>query len=273
MTFSPLSPIDMEVLVALAWAAPLTSQHLRQLAAPELDQSWFHQRLLRLERGGLVAGALWYRTGANRKGQRVGRVWAITPKGVTTIPEERRPERPAVVRQSLLDHDLVVGDLVAAIARHGRSAIGGLTLAREVRLDREQPRPKCDAILVIRSGPPLDVVPWVPSMAGGAGEALRGWAVEVDRRTEGAAVIREKAVAYQRIWNDPAFYTRYGRMPIPLWIVPDTHRADLIMQAWHQVWPGGTWYVTTDAHVPALRCVVWNAGQQHAVGLLDGWGV
>ncbi len=84
-------------------------------------------------------------------------------------------------------------------------------------------------------------------------------------------MIREKAAAYQRIWQDPSFYARYGRMPIPLWIVPDTTRADIIMRTWAEVWPAGRWCITTDPHLATLRAVEWHAGQQRAIGLLDGW--
>jgi hypothetical protein len=272
VTFYSISGVDLETLVALAWAAPLLSPHLRTVATPGMDQSNFHKRLLRLQKIGYVDGGMWYRKDAQRLPRRGGRFWGLTPKGAQEVPEDRRPDRPAVVRQSLLDHDLVVSDLLTALLDRGRQAIGGLTLVREVRLDRAQPKPKCDAVVVLRSGPTVDAVPWVSRMAPTGDDRLRGWAVEVDRRTERLPVIREKALAYKRVWNDPAFYERYGRMPVPLWIVPDQDRANQIMQAWHSVWPEGRWYVTTDAALPALRCVEWNVGQQRTVGLLDGWG-
>ncbi len=64
---------------------------------------------------------------------------------------------------------------------------------------------------------------------------LRGWAIEIDRGKEGASIIREKAATYRRVATDRDFYGRYGRMPIPLWVVPNAARADIITRAWAEV--------------------------------------
>jgi hypothetical protein len=105
------------------------------------------------------------------------------------------------------------------------------------------------------------------------GEAVRGWAVEVDRATEGLSVIRHKAVAYKAIAENPDFYGRewHGRMPIPLWLVPDRVRAAAILDVWATVWPGGRWLLMTEASLPRLVAVEYRAGETRQVTLLDGW--
>ena len=156
------------------------------------------------------------------------------------------------------------------IAR-ARPLLSGVTLAFETRLDPTQPRPICDAVLTLRSGGPrLHGIPWGQ---GGAhpGERLRGWAIEVDRNTEGIADIRAKAEAYRRVAHDPAFYDRSGVLPIPLWLVPDHTRAEQILAAWQEVWPQGRWFMLTDTSLAQLRAYEYHAGTLRPGTLLADW--
>ena len=275
MTFY-LDETDEEVLVALCWAMPLSTTQLRRLTAPDRHRETFRRRLNRLEDQRLIAHA----TDAlivphRRTPQKRDFIWELTDAGFNKVPEDRRrPQHGKGTRRVLIRHDLMVGELLSLVVERERGRLSGLLLDREVRLDREQPRPRCDAILSLRHGPPvLRGLPWQHDAPGVTGEQVSSWALEVDRDTEGLAVIRDKALAYQSRWNDPSFYKRYGRMPIPVWIAPDAKRLDAINRMWAAAWPEGRWYGTTDAKLPELFFVEWNAGQQRAVGLLDGWGV
>ncbi len=272
MTFY-LDDLEEDVLLALSWAMPLTTTQLHRMVAPTLSRRGLTGRLQGLEAEGLIGhvyDALLIEAG--KPPRKRDYIWEISPKGYAPLPDDRRrPTPPSAIRRVLIRHDLMVGDLLSLVVARERERLSGLLLDREVRLDREQPRPRCDAILSIRQGPPaLGGLPWQNDPPGVRSERISSWAVEVDRGTEGLGVIREKALAYQARWNDPGFYRRYGKMPIPVWIAPDAPRVDAIMRTWAEAWPEGRWYITTDAKLPELFFVEWNAGRQRAVGLLDG---
>src|SRR5918997_3373477 len=227
-----------------------------------------------LESAGVVPGQLGYRREAGRKAPIcIGKVYALTPRGYHELPEDdRRPEKAATVRRALLDHDLAVGELVSLIVARVRPVLSGITLEREVRLDPTKPRPRCDAILELRHDP-QDVpaaVPWTCAPPA-EGEHRYGLAVEVDRGTEARSIIREKAEAYKRIWNDPAFYRDGRRMPMPLWIVPDARRANAILKEWFDVWPEGRWLMTTADRLADLVFTEYRDGGQRMHALLAGW--
>jgi hypothetical protein len=142
---------------------------------------------------------------------------------------------------------------VASLLCQAKLLISGPALEYEVRLDREQPRPRCDVLLVLRRGQRHNgTIPWAIGPAV-PGELIRAYAVEIDRATEAASIIREKAIRYNAVATDPGFYRRYGRMPIPLWVVPSSSRRDQVQMLWEAVWPDGRWLIATDADMPALR--------------------
>lgn len=45
----------------------------------------------------------------------------------------------------------------------------------------------------------------------------------------------------------PVWEKRYGRFPLPMWLVPSDRRLYQILQLWRQAWPVGKWVMTTDA--------------------------
>ncbi len=102
---------------------------------------------------------------------------------------------------------------------------------------------------------------------------MRGWAIEVDRRTEALSIIHEKGVRYKAVWNDPGFYQRYGRMPIPLWVVPTAQRGNAILKEWFAVWPEGRWLMTTADRLADLVFTEYRDGGQRMHSLLAGWGI
>ncbi|MDQ5850861.1 MAG: replication-relaxation family protein [Chloroflexota bacterium] len=266
-------PLDLEILLALAWSGPLLTAHLRLLVAPTMDPSGLLKHLRALKAAHLVDGHLYYQRRKGEAPKRRGWVWTITPEGFRLLPEDRRkPEAPPALRRALLDHDLLVGAFVACVVDQARPVLSGVQVVHEVRLDAERPRPRCDAIVVLKRSPHpgLPHVPWQSAPAV-AEETVRGFAVEVDRETEGIGVIRDKAAGYKQVWGDPSFYRRYGRMPVPLWVVPNRRRLGTIMEAWRAVWPEGRWYMTTDDRLPALHFDGYARGEVRPVDLLDGW--
>ena len=130
MTFY-LSPIDGEVLVALAWAAPLATPMLRQLVAPWMTDTGLRKHLAKLSAAGYIDGRLCYRQGIGGRAERIGHVWSLTERGAGEVPEDRRPAVVAKVRGSLIDHDLVAGRCWGRWSRIcGRSSRGWRSSAR-----------------------------------------------------------------------------------------------------------------------------------------------
>jgi hypothetical protein len=259
----------LDLLLALAWCAPLTTEQMYRLIAPPMAVRQMRRRLQGLESAGMVRGQLAYRRDAGRKAPIcIGKVYGCLAAGFHALPDDdRRPAQPAKVRHALLDHDLAVGELVSLVVARVRPVLSGITIEREVRLDAMKPRPRCDAILTIRHA-----VPWTTAPPAD-GETRTGWAIEVDRRTEARSIIREKAEAYKRIWADPAYYVGGRRMPVPLWIVPDARRANAIVREWFAVWPEGRWLMTTVDRLPDLVFTEYRDGGQRMHSLLTGWGL
>ena len=265
MTSFAVDQREIEILLALAWAAPLHTSELHTLAVPEISVPTLSRLLNRMlarewvERTRITEPRTGYRTPPKRKGD----IWQLAPKGWQVLPDDdRRPVQAAPVRHGLLEHDLSRATLIATLIHRARPQLSGAYLEFETRIDQAQPRPRCDALLIFRRGRPVPGgLPWVRVKAE-PDEVVRGWAIEVDRDTEPLSIIREKAVAYKRAAHDPAFYTRYGHMPIPLWLVPDRKRAQWVLETWREVWPEGRWYLMTDATIPTLMAVEYNQGER-----------
>ena len=280
MTFY-LQPLDHEILLALAWAAPLTTLQLHRLVAAHMDCKAFRKRLCRLKGHEVVQSAWYYRPVPRRPPERIGWVWSLTVAGFKVLVElgrqvgehRQQPPHPAAIRHSLLEHDLALSELVVRLVERARPFLSGIYLDREIKLDALRRRPICDAILIIRRSLPHALCTTVPWLTGPPApqEAIRGYAVEVDRDNEAIGIIREKAVAYRTVWQDSDFYRRYGRFPVPLWLVPRQRRLEAIMSAWGAVWPEGKWLISTDDGLKADRFEEWMAGARRTRTLLDGW--
>lgn len=269
-TFLILDGWDLEVLTALAWAAPLTTQQVYRLVGPGGSVRALQRRLVAMQHAGLIEGHLYYRKTAGEGVKRIGQVWGVTPLGIGAMEETRRPPQAARLRPAVFGHDLTVSELVVRVLTAARPWLGGVSLAREVRLDPEQPRPRCDAILILRlrldGG--ADVLPWTsdPPLPD---DRLRGWAIEVDTGTEALSIIREKALRYQAIYTQEVV-DRLGRLPLPLWVVPDLNRGNAILKTWFAAWPAGRWLMTTADRLADLAFTEYRAGEQRLHHLLSG---
>src|SRR5919205_253103 len=80
MTFY-VRPLDHEVLLALAWAAPLTTSQLGRLVAPWLGPRAFYYRLQRLQvqEVQVLQRHRFYQPIAGKPPLPVGWVWSLTP--------------------------------------------------------------------------------------------------------------------------------------------------------------------------------------------------
>ena len=86
---------------------------------------------------------------------------------------------------------------------------------------------------------------------------------------EAIGIIREKALAYQASWRDSSFYARYGKFPLPLWLVPGQRRLEMIGAAWQDAWPEGRWLIATEEGLrrrPGRGMAGWHASNTRATG-------
>lgn len=271
MTFY-IRPFDQEVLMALAWAAPLTTQQLRRMVPTPIRRTTFYKELARLHKHALLQGEPYYERAFPSR--HLGMVWSLTAAGFALVAEhDQEPWKLAPATRALLAHDLQLSEVVTCLLERGRPLLSGIYLQRELRLDDQRRRPRSDAILIIRRSPRYALpqsVPWL-TRPPAPEEQIRAYAVEIDRDTEPIGIIREKAVSYSAVWSDSDFYRRYGKFPTPLWVVPGQRRLEGIMRAWIDAWPDGMWLIATDAGVGDDAWEEYRCGQRRTRPLLDGW--
>ncbi len=73
-TFFGMDDLDLELLLALAWAAPLTTAQLHRLVVPQMTLNGFRAHLNGLAQARLVEGTLYYRRSNEHRTRRIGRV-------------------------------------------------------------------------------------------------------------------------------------------------------------------------------------------------------
>lgn len=271
MTFY-IRPWDQEVLLALAWAAPLTTQQLRRITQPALGRSSFYKALHRLRAHDLLQADWYYQRAFPSKP--VSHVWSLTAAAFALVADhEQEPWKLAPATRALLEHDLQLSEVVTCVIERSRALLSGIYLQRELRLDDQRRRPRSDAIVIIRRSPHYALphsVPWL-TRPPAPEEQIRAYALEIDRDTEPVGIIREKAVSYSAVWSDSDFYRRYGKFPTPLWVVPAQRRLEAIMRAWIDAWPDGMWLIATDAGVQDDAWDEYRWGRRRTRTLLDGW--
>lgn len=246
------------LLISLAWLGELRTDHVHRL--------WMSTRTLRatqymlrgLHGEGYVERRRWSRWVAGRTTPvRQGVLWSVTRKGCDMIREHEQypPEYKEPRSRRMAVHDSTTSEAIVRIIELGREVehggrrgLSGLYVEREVRLDPVKTRPVMDALIIVTVGGGFDrcdLVPWSrdPTLEG---ERRVRYALENDRDTEPPTVIAAKAMHYQHA-GTPAWERRYGRFPLPMWLVPDICRLEQILQLWRQAWPVGKWLMTTDA--------------------------
>lgn len=263
------------LLLGLAWLGEASSDHLRRLWAPH-DQTdkGVRAALGELRRDGYLSRRLW---ALPRKGGgppvRQHAMWALTAQGRALLRDhDLYPSRIYTPRaRRLLPHDAMTSEGLTRLIELARPAgLSGVYIEREIRIDPARSRPVMDAICLLRTGgdyPHDDLVPWTrdPLLTG---ERSRRYAIETDRDSEALSVIAGKATSY-RIALTHDWRTRYGGLPIPIWIVPHERRLNAIMDAWQRYWPEGKWLLTTDAQLHNDHWLEYFQGRTRVRRLFD----
>jgi hypothetical protein len=255
------------LLISLAWLGELRTDHIHRLWMGDRAILATQRLLQELRREGYVERRLWARWVAGRTTpQRQAALWSVTRKGRDLIREHEQypPEYKEPRSRRMAAHDSTTSEAIVRIIELGREVehnglrgLSGLYVEREVRLDPAKTRPVMDALIIVTVGGGFDrpdLVPWSrdPTLEG---ERRVRYALEHDRDTEPPTVIAAKAMHYQHA-GTPAWEKRYGRFPLPMWLVPNDRRLYQILQLWREAWPVGKWVMTTDAW---LRDDYWLA--------------
>jgi hypothetical protein len=207
--------------------------------------------------------------------QRVGLIWSLTKAGFASIAaEDKSPRAPSIVRQTVVRHDLMLSEVITRIIEWTRPFLSSIYIEQEERLDTQRRRPISDAMLVVRYNPNEvlpGIIPW-KNMPPAPDEAMRLYAIEIDRGTEEYTVTDEKATNYRRVRTDPTFYERYGRVfPLLLITVPNTARLQRWHAGWKERWPDGRWLITTEADLARDQWMEFNTGRERLRTFVDGW--
>lgn len=263
-----LNDADLQLLLALARLGRLLPRHINRVWYPHLNFSTVCRRLRRLRQVGLInAGNVTVRrpTPGTFLPLFLGKLYMLTELGEALI-KDRFPEVPFEVERVVVqkgnilwqaEHQIDYADLMVDVLTTATQTIPGLVgvySETEVRLGPSRV-PRCDGLLLVRrwntpgaaDEGPLDLskgVPWVTRPRRAREQTERTFAVEIDRDTEPAAVIEQKAVSYREVFESGWWKGRY-RFPIPLFVVPTAHRQQVILREWQRGWPQGRVLVTT----------------------------
>jgi hypothetical protein len=275
-----INPLDEQILLALLWAAPLTTEQLQRIVAPQMSRNGLNRRLGRLHEHALITGELHYTGGSGGDGsggkppRPAGFVWAITQAGHQRLANhEQIPFRPALTVRSLLDHDLTTSEFIVRVIEWTRPILSGIYLERELRIDESYRRPISDGLLIVRYSrdhATFHTVPWLTSPPGYS-ESVRVYAIETDRNTEPIGVLREKATNYRIVRNDPTFAERLGAFPVVVILAPKDGRLKTIQREWSSAWPAGKWLIATDEGFRRDEFHEYHEGRKRIRTFVDGW--
>lgn len=238
------------ILVALAWLGRVSSQHIQHLIMPQYHLKRVSDVMTELRQQKLVERYLHYVDASPRSGSPCrtppkldSAWWSLTPRGWDLIREHGRAPHPDTYKppRSLyfFEHDRLVTDTLVTLIRLAQGHGGcGVYVAREMRVDREQPRPIMDAVirLHLREAPSTPGrIPWGHAVPQDSTRA-RVYGVEADNDSEDLRTISDKAVTYHHV-NTREWRDRHGMdFPIVLWMAPDDARRAAIDVTWQRAW-------------------------------------
>jgi hypothetical protein len=245
------------LLLGLAWFGAASTVQIGRLWRPGQSSKAVRGLLSELCEDGLVERHLWAKWDSRyQTPRRQDALWSLTRRGLYLVKDSDQfpPEYKGPRTRKLFDHDSRTVDVVTRIIELAREAqhdkqqtFSGIYLEREIRLDPERRRPLMDALIILTIGGEATRehrVPWSRDPTIGDEQRIR-YALENDRDSEPLSVIAGKARAYQHAGTQ-AWVRRYGRFPLPIWLVPDEARLQNVMHTWQREWPVGKWLLTTD---------------------------
>lgn len=214
-----LSDRDRQVLATLSRVRVATALQLQHLHFADVSARQARHVLASLTERGLLA-RLRRVVGGVRAGS-AGYVYTLGPAGVRLAAESgRRPQKPWELGALFLAHSLAVTQLYAQLvsaSRAGRFAL--LDFAAEPACWRSFHGPGGGRV-VLKPDAALRL---------GLGAYEDRWFVEVDRGTESLSTVARKCELYRQYWQSGIEQARSGVFPRVLWLVPDAHRYDALV--------------------------------------------
>jgi hypothetical protein len=220
---SRLSDRERAVLASLRRLRVATSAQLERLHFAEVTPRQARMVLASLVEQGLIA-RLPRRVGGVRAGS-AGYVYVLDVAGQRLSPlSGRRVQRPWPVGTPFLAHSLAVSELYVRLMeaeRQGRA---------ELRLGEYRTEPACWRRFAAPGAGRLTLKPDA-EVTLRLGRFEDRWFIEVDRATESRSTLDRKLGCYVRYWQSGQEQARLGIFPKVLWIVPDSARVDVLVDA------------------------------------------
>jgi hypothetical protein len=291
-TRQPL-PTDEDMLLSFAWLGELTLEHLWRLHLPHKSKRTVEravkrlvdEKLLQCRRRGEAVREIRELDDGSEQERTITRslpaVWTLTLKGHERIKRlDAYPARDArrqyqarisaVRHPRVRNHDRMLADVVVQLIMQTRQkGLSGIFVGRELRLDRERPKPVMDALIVLHfHGTPCaqSIVPWTKDLATTQERSLR-YALELDTGTEALAILRQKALNYAAVLHPNNtrwivwWQSIYGRWPTVLVLLPDQQRLNSVWQLWRESWPEGQFAMTTPRGLANDRWATQSGGE------------
>lgn len=219
---SELRPIHWRLLSDVARLNAASGNQLRRL---HYEPSGTGRRMARLDLARLaelrVLARLGRRVGGRRSGSE-GFVYALDVAGLRLVqPEGVRARQPWTPGTHHLRHALAVTELYVQLREI--EAVG------TIELEQFDTEPRCWRPYYGPGGSPVRLKPDAYAVTATA-EYADSWFVELDRSTEPAPIIAEKARAYARYWQTGREQASEGVFPTVLFIVPDEKRKAQLVQ-------------------------------------------
>jgi hypothetical protein len=236
-----LSDRELAVLASLRLLRVATSAQLERLHFAEVTTRQARMVMASLVERRLIA-LLPRRVGGVRAGS-AGYVYVLDVVGQHLSPVSgRRVQRPWPVGTPFLAHSLAVSELYVRLMEAERQDRG------ELRLGEFRTEPACWRSFAAPGAGRMTLKPDA-EVTLRLGRFEDRWFIEVDRATESRSTLDRKLGCYLRYWQCGQEQARLGIFPKVLWIVPDSARADVLVDACGRL-PVAAWplfAVTTEA--------------------------
>lgn len=280
---------DTDMLMSYGYLGELTLEHLRRLHQPGKSDRTLDRVIARLgadlekhRRSESVEEPITLLDGSTQTvltTRSLPAVWSLSKQGhdrikrldaypINDVKGQYRAQPAKPQDESTRGHNLLLVDLVVELVERARPrGLSGVFVGRELRLDKEQPKPRMDGLVIMHfHGTPCapDVVPWTKDRATAQERSIR-YAVEVDTGSETIATVVAKAAEYAAILRADNGRWRtwweglYGAWPFVLVVLPENERRfKAVFTGWARAWPEGAWAMTMPSWVREDRWAVYD---------------